>query len=302
MKQVGALITSHHPDMPAFPALDGTLVPAGGSSRIHAEIRQRVRLPRPHGDCEPAEQYVGYEEMKMCVAKCMSDIIAKKCNCISVKVAVEIRHDQPNVDNSLPYCFDIKSYSRDELIAQASCVSNISSLNKFESCIDQCPQSCKEYQYLHDWSYSIWPSIWDLSQFYSSYISGKPYEHNYRMLKNSMTQTCLSAVDCHERKSQALKVIESNFLEVSYRLSNHRYMRLVDIPKSNIPDVCSKVGGVLNLWSGITAIVLLELFEMLCRMIKNWGELIRYGSDPGVVNNRAAIRDPHSLATAASNL
>lgn len=257
--------------MPAFPSLDGILVPSGASSRIHAEIKQRVRAAGPYGSCQEGD-YQGYEKLKLCVAQCLSQTIETHCDCIHVKVASKLPN--PDANFTKPYCFNIADLSLPELLQRAACVNNVTNITVLESCLEGCPQPCREYQYVHYSSFCSWPGIWDLESFYTSFISGRNYESHYSQLKDVVCTSCSDTMDCYSKKMIAYKAIQNNFLQISYRLSDHRYLRLEDIPKSLIEDVCSQVGGVLNLWSGITIIVFLELLEMFCRILKNWGEVI----------------------------
>ena len=40
-------------------------------------------------------------------------------------------------------------------------------------------------------------------------------------------------------------------------------MQVRDIPKMSVTDLVSSLGGALNLWSGITAVVAVEILELL---------------------------------------
>ena len=264
----GAVITPHHPDMPAFPTLDGIFIPAGSSSRIQSEIRKRVRLPEPYSQCKEGS-FEGYEKMKMCVAECISENIIAQCGCISVNLAVDLNKNP----SSLPFCNDIGTISFQELKNVTHCVRQGSNLTILERCFEQCPLSCKEYQYIHETSSSKWPNMWQLQTFYEKYIKSRNYESNYRFVRDILNnEKCKTYKNCYAELTAAYQIIEHNFLEVSYTLSDHRYLKLVDVPKTFLADLCSQIGGILNLWSGITILVLLEVIELSCRMLKNWGE------------------------------
>ena len=52
--------------------------------------------------------------------------------------------------------------------------------------------------------------------------------------------------------------------------TNSRYYYLIhDVEKMTLVDVFSSLGGSLNLWSGITAIVIVEIIDAICRIIRN---------------------------------
>lgn len=46
-----------------------------------------------------------------------------------------------------------------------------------------------------------------------------------------------------------------------------RYYSTQEKPKIGIADFCSKLGGILNLWAGITVVLVLELLELGCRIV-----------------------------------
>ena len=61
-----------------------------------------------------------------------------------------------------------------------------------------------------------------------------------------------------------------SYICISLRYSifyTNRFLTTTQVPKFQLADLFSKVGGILNLWAGITVVLLLELIEFILRVI-----------------------------------
>ena len=57
-------------------------------------------------------------------------------------------------------------------------------------------------------------------------------------------------------------------VKVTISIADHHYLETKDIQKVSSIDLFSKLGGILNLWAGITLIVIVELAELMFRLCK----------------------------------
>ena len=110
-------------------------------------------------------------------------------------------------------------------------------------------------------SYSEWPSDLFFGDFYNTYIAGRPYEQRYAKLQN-MDPANTTTVDLLE----AERLIKRNFLTVDI-LSQETMLEYKDDPKLTQAGFVSQLGGALNLWAGITVVVLVEVIEFLCELV-----------------------------------
>ena len=110
-------------------------------------------------------------------------------------------------------------------------------------------------------SYSEWPSDFFFGNFYDTYITGRPYEQRYAKLRN-MSPANTAAADLLE----AERLIKQNFLTVNI-LTQENMLEYKDDPKLTLPAFVSQLGGALNLWAGITVVVIVELIEFFCEVV-----------------------------------
>ena len=117
------------------------------------------------------------------------------------------------------------------------------------------------FKVLLQMSYSEWPSDFFFGDFYDTYITGRPYEERYAKLRN-MDPTNTTSTDLLE----AERLIKRNFLTVNI-LAQENMLEYKDDPKLTLPAFISQLGGSLNLWAGITVVVIVELIEFFCEIL-----------------------------------
>ena len=110
-------------------------------------------------------------------------------------------------------------------------------------------------------SYSEWPSDLFFGDFYDTYIAGRPYEQRYAKLLN-MDPSNTTATDLLD----AERLIKRNFLIVNI-LRHETKLEYRDNPRLTPTAFVSQLGGALNLWAGITVVVIAEVIEFLCELV-----------------------------------
>ena len=264
---MGAILTTQHPDsdLIPFPTLDGIELSAGFSTKIHLKIVQHKRLGEPYGKCDQVDSK-GYGYLKRCLVDCFNATIEEVCDCVDIKWLTNVSSTKPD-----RFCESLIDTDFDQVLNRSKCARQALDAVVFQKCIERCNPPCDEDEYSQLSTMTKWPNVNQLSEFYNAFIKGNSdLTRRYRPVKKSLdcnkhdirNKHCLSMTEAYD-------LISNNFLEVSYHLSDHRFLRLRDMPKTYLADICSKIGGIFNLWSGLTVIVLLELGEMLYRIIKN---------------------------------
>ena len=66
-----------------------------------------------------------------------------------------------------------------------------------------------------------------------------------------------------------VKLLRNNFVKYTVSLENYRTLHMDDQPKYNIVNLISQVGSILNLWSGITVMIVIEVIELWVRVFNN---------------------------------
>lgn len=211
----GAIAVPTHSEGTAFPALDGTQLPAGISAKIQLKTETHQRLKAPYGECEDSDVH-GYEGMKMCISDCFQRLTRRDCNCTDGRMVKHMETPQK------PFCLKVDQSNPAQVVANYLCGTDNLRSEPVIECLHACPQACREYGYSFETSFSKWPNPSSMHTFYNDYISGKEYEQNFQVVKDVVTGNCSSQMECMVKYVVAQKLIEDNFLEVKFHISDIR--------------------------------------------------------------------------------
>ncbi len=108
-----------------------------------------------------------------------------------------------------------------------------------------------------------WPRPSLYSAFYEKVIQDKPYAWRFSELKNVCTRYSNCSHNSHLKQRH---LIEDNFAKVSIVLGDNMHATVKDNVKVSVFSFLSQLGGALNLWSGITLVVLIEIMEFIFKL------------------------------------
>ena len=111
-------------------------------------------------------------------------------------------------------------------------------------------------------SQTAWPSHTIHQNFYDMYIANRSYERHYRALFER-------ANDTYHRKELFEKVTK-HFLAVHVYWESIIAVEMQDKPQLTATSFMSQLGGSLNLWAGITVVVIIELIELCYEVVAGW--------------------------------
>ena len=106
-------------------------------------------------------------------------------------------------------------------------------------------------------TYALWPTSPYHDNFYDMYISGRPYERRFTALNNKTLRNASNWDRFNDKE-----LIYHNFLGVQLYTGQQRIMRYEARPQVSPIAFLSQLGGALNLWAGITVVVIVELIEL----------------------------------------
>ncbi len=176
-------------------------------------------------------------------------------------------------DKELKVCFLVTHIRLD---CHNTCISIFFNLRCF-----QCAGRCNTIDYISQAVESKWPSESVLQSFYEQVIKGKSYENNFNkyftndQLNSSTTHngTDLTRESDPHLNMERKKIIQANFSKVVMYLSEWEFIFYKDTPKYTFGSMAGNVGGALNLWAGITVVVVVEILELILRMlIYDWSD------------------------------
>lgn len=257
----GVVVTLTEPGMFMTMERDGLRFSPSTVNEVKLLIEHRIRLREPYGVCTTSYPYhfaVPYRYNTLpCSSVCLELEVAKECSCrdfLSYSIIADMM-------TNLPYCGDIKA-SPKELLQRMTCAQNVRK-SRFNECFLQCPQQCEEMIYSSKTTQTMW-SFDNIPHLYQKLVKGHRYEKIFEEAWLDYNE------NKHERNnSELLFLMRKNFLIFSVELGDYRYMQMEDVPKLTVTNLLSQLGGTLNLWAGITVIVIVEIIEMLVKLVPN---------------------------------
>ena len=104
-----------------------------------------------------------------------------------------------------------------------------------------------------------WPAHSIHQNFYDLYIANRSYEKHYRTLFKRPSSN-------HE----LFHKVSKHFLVVHTYLETITALDISDKPQLTGISFMSQLGGALNLWAGITVVVLIEFIEFCYEVLAQW--------------------------------
>ena len=121
---------------------------------------------------------------------------------------------------------------------------------------------CLIFTFLFQSSQAAWPAHTIHQNFYDLYIANRSYEKHYRVLFENSN-------DSHGNRELFDKVTK-HFLVVEMYMERLAALDIKDKPKFTPTSLMSHLGGALNLWAGITVVVLIEAIELCYEVLVGW--------------------------------
>ena len=135
--------------------------------------------------------------------------------------------------------------------------------NTYE-CREKCQRVCSEILHHKEVSMVPWPGFTNRVAFYNEFIKGKPYEKHYRpysqtINENPSENSTLDLLLMH-------RVVTETFLKVTLKVKSQQIIRQTEAPKLEASALMSQLGGALNLYAGITCVLIVELIELMYQL------------------------------------
>ena len=257
---LGAVLALH--EMGKFPVMrhKAVFLPPGFYSDIKIRLSVRQRIAQPFSNCT-YEQYVPNTTYtytsEECVSSCLEAGIVYKCNCLDL-YTLNILQDVYLEQGNVTFCMD-PEFDRDDILARMRCAREVRS-EMTMYCYSRCPLSCDDTLFSPQLSTSAWPPNPYHDEFYESYVAGRPYEWRYSNLSNVVYS--VGDIDTAER-TYVKELVDTNFLRVDVSLKEVSYVQNNDLAKTSFSSYLSQLGGTLNLFAGISFIIIVEFFDLL---------------------------------------
>ncbi len=272
LQRKGVLLNIISPGHPPLGARKSMFFPPGTFTEIKLAYELRTRMGSPYGSCNTdgsvahlyrnktwAQQQVLYDEQS-CVSLCFQQKLINACGCIDTFSTI---HMDDTELLGYPYCSDV-AMSADAFKVSRQCMQQ-NALSLVKQCGPLCPQVCQNAFYDVVSSNSIWPIDPIPEQFYAEYIRGRPYEFRFnRELFNDSNM-----YNMYGKESEGTYLVRNNFMRIDTYFSENIIIDLKDEVKITMTGLISQLGGTLNLWSGITVILIVEFLDFFIKFVTN---------------------------------
>lgn len=240
-----------------FPDLEGVDIAAGVSSQIGVSLEHKLRMGQPYGDCEELQNN---ETTTMLAGLCFLKRVYEKCDCIDADSPFPITLYK-ELPKDAQFCQSINSLTVAEIQANTKCIDD-AKLDTMLECFGDNRLACSEMNYKTVVSQSTWPLAAEIPEFLH-FVRKKIPDIGDVLPKQG--DGCNSSSETVNNQ-EMLNFVQDNFLKVSIVVTDFKYTELRQVPKYILSELCSQIGGILNLWSGITVVLLLELAEFAFRL------------------------------------
>ena len=256
-------------------------IDVGKFAHVKYSVTKRERQPQPYGDCTSTQSStrkwgaklglaiadLGYKySSDLCAKLCLLYHLEKLCGCFDISL----------LDSSMNFNVTGKIFCGKYIpnstihITRMTCVLN--SHRAFGTqCHKRCNLPCKQLVYKTRLTQSTWP----LQAMSKSFIQvmGKDHPFLYRIFQKYITELDhqkkgkmeTNNITIHNLTSygeyEIMHFIKHNFLKFEVISPSNTYLLSSDEIKTNLSDLFSSIGGSLNLWSGISIYLVIELLE-----------------------------------------
>ena len=261
-ESLGVKVSVDAPGTVPFNAIETIHIPPGKWSHVQVAQETRQRMEKPYGDCHKGTEFGFFHSTKeekiytlrACTSLCVEKLVLEECDCMDANMMNLLPEMEPQLTWGVKFCEDLK-VSANMFLKNKNCARYYRQQG-FEQCESNCSFPCSETIYKTSMSQSLWPKEYDMAGFRSAYIAGKPFED--RFVSEEQWQTLPQT-----------ELVQDNFLRLSVYHGDYRFNVFNESAAISQSAFLSQLGGSLNLWSGITIIVLMEILDLCYQIIKD---------------------------------
>ncbi len=237
----------------------------GQKTRIVMSASYTKRLPKPYGNCVEdvgnisiysfVGERLGYSK-KACQMTMLQKMFVENCECLDYDLPPFLWQNVTNY-TLLPDCFGPTSESK-------KCVETLllytwNGQNNFA-----CPDICEDVSVTTHVSLHPWFKKKDSAQFYANFIKDRAFEFRF---KDFLTNK--GEID-PDKAGDFYDLVASNFLVVGIEFDLSGIVVFKEIPKYTVFTFLAALGGILNLYSGISFVLAIEAADFTLSVVKRF--------------------------------
>ena len=183
-----------------------------------------------------------------CYDACLNQAVWEQCDCNSAANLVNEGDKEPCLSVHLPKA-KLREYQECENYTRFT-VSG------------QCSDSCRR---THS-SYARWPIPYQSESFYRQFVKDKPYSQMFET-SSIPFPTANENIENLLNSWFRRQLLENNFVKIDFVLDFTSFLEFTEIPKYTLFSFLGTLGGALNLWTGITVVVFIEIIETMLSIL-----------------------------------
>ena len=258
MKSSGVAYSIYYANIDNIPYGPKPSAPPGTMTTVDVNKEVYQRLPKPYGSCVKTENYT----FDGCFANCLAESLREYCHCISPADFVT-RADEAS---GLYPCLSVNVPRRKLLEIQACSYDTKRRIST--ECNLRCKQSCSDVKYLTEVSYTKWPLSHQYESFYDKLIKTKRFAEKFERLRSEVSSDNVKSENVLNRLLLR-QLVEDNFVKIDFVINNRDYHEFTEVPKYSPFSFLGTLGGALNLWTGITVVVVMEMIELILNIVSS---------------------------------
>ncbi|KAH9494544.1 hypothetical protein Btru_042391 [Bulinus truncatus] len=299
LHSAGIRVVVHAPGSMPSPVDHGIDIPPGYSSSVGLKALLHSRLPKPYGNCTVGALQ-GMRTYRntffACLQLCKQRLIMSRCGCKSSALP-----DLPT-GNNVTFCGVIHDWEAKLQNVSGDMVEGMFIPTPALECEEriqrelnndrayemscQCFQPCSETSYLKSVSLSYWPlEFYQLNQL-KSFLDRRNHsdkqhfmEKAYDILHNLSEEDRKHLMEkgpevapllMRKQKSlakDASDLVRQNLIRLNIYLEDLSVVEYRQLPAYGLADLFADIGGTLGLWMGISVLTIMELVELVTRLV-----------------------------------
>ena len=245
-------------------------IPPGHFTSVLGELTVVKRLGKPYGICvdthPPFYDLSGRSlvySVPACINACLQEAVVQNCTCFDPEIIVTDNLDY----HDLPLCGS-RRVSLSSTVDKLNCAYHVKASYMY-ICASSCAAQCMALEVKKTMSSSPWPKESQQLSFYETMIKNNPHimspEYAYFETIDEFVETgqTLEA----EKLLKASNIIQKHFAKVRLSLNGLEFLVVEEKPQMSLTGLMSMVGGILNLYNGVSLIVLVEVLELLYNLL-----------------------------------
>ena len=200
-----------------------------------------------------------------CTLAALQKAILEACGCIYSEFLVfPINHSM----QGLRFCGAVTA-NASEMAAEIQCAWHTTTVNLTAEIQALCTVPCNETFHSVTVSSSPWPTHTAQLSFYTNFIKDKSFAE-YFTAYDGIYNDYMETSDTHKAidELEKLSLIEKNFARVDIVMPAMRADLYKVVYQMSFESLLASIGGNLNLWSGISAILLVELLDLFIKLLQ----------------------------------